>query len=238
MLQVLTVFSTERALPVSQLAGHSGEGGVRIGQNKSPRRTTRSRNRPWHGKKAAAEMHAPTPRVAHSREGGWSPAAAAPGKKDAIEEEVRAGASEEGDKLVLWCHKQQACFLLGAEDVRGFYRVRPAAGKQPGSMCALHLTLKACDSVSTSPAGAARHTLRCWYQGPVGGVTSVRHRAHWMAGSCIPRRPISMPWLPAEAANSTEGCCGNGRSVRSPYQVQGTCGLLVRAETKLSPGTP
>lgn len=27
-------------------------------------------------------------------------------------------------------------------------------------------------------------------------------------------------------------------AVGSPYQVQGTCGLLVRAETKLSPGTP
>lgn len=114
---------------------------------------------------------------------GWSPAAAGPEKKDAIEEEVRARASEEGDKLVLWCHKQQACFLLGAEDVRGFYRGSPAAGRQTGSMCALHLPLKALESVTTRPAGAGRLRPMLWYQGPEGGMTSVRHRAHWMAVS-------------------------------------------------------
>lgn len=53
---------------------------------------------------------------------------------------------------------------------------------------------------------------------------------------CIPCRPIGTPGPPAEAAKSTEAAVET--AVYSLYQVQGTCELLVGAETKLSPGAP
>lgn len=55
---------------------------------------------------------------------GQSPAGAAVGKKDSIQRRSRGPApSEVGDKLVLWHHKRQACFLRpeDVKAVRGFH---------------------------------------------------------------------------------------------------------------------
>lgn len=126
---------------------------------------------------------------------------------------MRARASEEGDKLVLWCHKQQACLLLGAKDVRGFYRGSPAAGRQTGSMCAAPYSQRLGFCNHQSSRGRATQTKKMLVSSTCGQCDLSQAQStldgRLKPKECIPCRPRSMPWLPAEATNSTEGCCGN-----------------------------